>query len=84
MRARTPLEHGTRGRGYQKGCRCDACREAHRIYCKNRRELKGIKRTAAQVAGEKKYEVKRKAKRQLKKLMPNVVIVGVRVNRLKG
>src|SRR5690606_33440259 len=30
--------HGTHTQGYARGCRCDDCREAHRIYNNNNRK----------------------------------------------
>ena len=44
-------EHGTISR-YTQGCRCDACREASRIYQLNRRRARGIQpRQASKVHG---------------------------------
>jgi hypothetical protein len=39
-RGRPPVDHGHGDRRtYVKGCRCDDCREAHRVWCAERRAV---------------------------------------------
>jgi hypothetical protein len=41
LRGRAPIRHGDR-QGYRRGCRCDECREAHRVAELARRRSHGI------------------------------------------
>jgi hypothetical protein len=50
---RAPVRHGTRSEYQRFGCRCDACREAERLYNAARRELPEVRAKA--LARAKRY-----------------------------
>lgn len=54
-RGRPPVDHGHGDhRTYNKGCRCDACREAHRVHMVDRRAAWATDPSAADRAGHGK------------------------------
>lgn len=76
-------DHGTPSRYKYGGCRCVQCTEAQRLSVAAYRAAHGVKRTRAQIAGEQRYEAKRKAARLAKRLgVASARVVGVRIVRL--
>lgn len=54
-RGRPPIDHGHGDyRTYAKGCRCEGCREAHRVKCAEAREARAKNPDAADRAGHGK------------------------------